>query len=196
MGSTDSDRIPAETVDTSLLAECVELPFSKLSSTNRLLKAPMTEDMSTWDQHNLEKRGIPTEQLIRVYEEWGKGGYGIIISELLLEKGFSMVLRKLSTAGNTMVTPIDLQAAGYSIIYKPFETPERLEAFSKLAAAAKRHGSLAYVQLSHGGRQTSEFLNPHPVSASDVQLEPRHGRTFGKPTPLTKEGIDELVEQV
>lgn len=45
-----------------------------------------------------------------------------------------------------MVTPIDLEAPGNMIIYEPLETPERLEAFSRIASAAKAHGSLAIVQ--------------------------------------------------
>ena len=95
-----------------------------------------------------------------------------------------------------MVTPNDLEAPGNMIIYEPYETPERLEAFSRVAKAAKAHGSLAVVQLSHAGRQVYEFVNPNPVSASDVQLKPSAGVTFGKPTALTKEGIKIIINQV
>ena len=100
------------------------------------------------------------------------------------------------TAGNAMITPLDLEAPGNMIMYEPFETPERLEAFARVAKAAKAHGSLAIVQVSHSGRQVSELVNPNPVSASDVQLGPAMGMTFGKPTPLTKEGIKDIVNKV
>lgn len=83
------------------------------------------------------------------------------------------------------------------IIYEPFETPERVEAFSRVAAAGKADGSLIMPQLSHAGRQVAEFVNPHPVSASDVQLTGNpFGMSFGKPTPLTKEGIKDVVNKV
>lgn len=82
------------------------------------------------------------------------------------------------------------------IMYEPYETPERLEAFSRIATATKAHGSLAIVQLSHAGRQVMEAINPNPVSASDVHLPPSFGYTFGKPTVLTKEGIKEVVNKV
>lgn len=94
-----------------------------------------------------------------------------------------------------MVTPIDLEAPGNMIMYEPFETPERLEAFSRIATAAKAHGALAIVQLSHAGRQVMEAINPNPVSASDVQLEPTFGMTYGKPTALTKDGIKDVINK-
>ena len=99
-------------------------------------------------------------------------------------------------AGNVLVTPLDLEAPGNMIMYEPFETPERLEAFARVAKAAKAHGSLAIIQVSHSGRQVNELINPDPVSASDVQLGPAMGMTFGKPTPLTKEGIKDVVNKV
>ncbi|EJC99147.1 NADH oxidase [Fomitiporia mediterranea MF3/22] len=173
----DSERFPANVVDTRILADHVTLPFSKLTLPSRFVKAAMTEELSSWDQARLEKRGIPTDELIRVYEEWGKGGYGMIIT------------------GNAMITPVDLQNPGNAIVYKPFESPERLSAFRRWAEAGKRHGALMIMQINHCGRQTSDSLNPNPVSASDVQLERRVGTGFGKPRPLTKGDIDEIVEQ-
>ncbi len=95
-----------------------------------------------------------------------------------------------------MVHPEHLEAAGNAVIYKPFETPERVEAFTRLAKAGKADGSLFMLQISHAGRQVSKLINPNPVSASDVQLVVPDGRPFGKPTPLTKEGIDEVIDQV
>ena len=83
------------------------------------------------------------------------------------------------------------------VLNEKLETPERLEAFRRLAEAAKSHGSLVYAQLSHGGRQVQESLNPHPVSASDVQLISKiPGFSHGPPTALTKEGIKEVINQV
>ena len=81
MGLTvDAERYPSSSADTGILAEKTVLPFSGLTVPSRLVKAPMAEDLSSWDQANIERSGIPSDQLIRVYEEWGKGGYGMLIS--------------------------------------------------------------------------------------------------------------------
>jgi 2,4-dienoyl-CoA reductase-like NADH-dependent reductase (Old Yellow Enzyme family) len=95
-----------------------------------------------------------------------------------------------------MVNPIDLEAAGNTIIYRPFETPARLDAFRRLSEAIKTHGSLAIMQISHGGRQTPKWINPNPISASDEQLQDVFGRSFGKPRAMTKEDIKEVIDQV
>jgi 2,4-dienoyl-CoA reductase-like NADH-dependent reductase (Old Yellow Enzyme family) len=71
----------------------------------------------------------------------------------------------------------------------------RVDAFRKVADAAKAHGSLFIAQLSHPGRQGSASLNPKPVSASDVQLEiVWAGNWFAKPRALTVPEIKDMVE--
>jgi len=79
--SSKQPRVQSEIVDTTILGDSIKLPTSGLVAKSRFLKAAMTERFASWDQHSLEKRGIPSEQLIKVYEEWGKGGFGIIVSE-------------------------------------------------------------------------------------------------------------------
>jgi 2,4-dienoyl-CoA reductase-like NADH-dependent reductase (Old Yellow Enzyme family) len=72
----------------------------------------------------------------------------------------------------------------------------RVEAFREVAEATKRHGSLLVAQLSHPGRQGSAALNPHPVSASDVQLKISWaGNSFAKPRALTVEEIKDIVRE-
>jgi 2,4-dienoyl-CoA reductase-like NADH-dependent reductase (Old Yellow Enzyme family) len=161
----------------TVLGEKVHLPFSGRDAPSRFMKGAMTERLSSWDQRDISKRGIPSKGLIKVYEEWGKGGYGIILS------------------GNTMINPIDLEAPGNPIISKDLDTPERAAAFEEMAKVSKAHGSLYITQLSHGGRQVANIVNKHPVSASDVKLEDRMGMTFEKPTPLTIDGIKDVIDQ-
>ena len=48
-------------------------------------------------------------------------------------------------------------------------------AFKPVIAAAQAHGSLVIGQLTQGGRQVSEDVNPHPVSSSDIQNPPSMG---------------------
>jgi len=174
---SERSRIQSEVVDQKILGDNIKLPASGLVAPSRFMKAAMTERLSSWDQHNLEKRGIPSDVLIKAYEEWGKGGFGIILT------------------GNTMVNPVDIEAPGNPIIHKPFETPERIDAFRRQAEAAKAHGSLVYVQLSHAGRQAGKHLQPNPISASDVQLEDAIGMSFAKPRPMTLQDIDDVVDQ-
>ncbi|CUA78306.1 12-oxophytodienoate reductase 3 [Rhizoctonia solani] len=137
----------------------------------------MSERMASWDQQDLSKRGIPSDNLVALYERWGKAGYGIILT------------------GNVMLHPAQLEAPGNPILYAPHETPERMEQFRKMAAAGKAHGSLTMMQVSHPGRQVAAFVNPNPVGASEIQLDDRMGMSFGKPTPLDKSGIHEIVNQ-
>jgi hypothetical protein len=44
------------------------------------MKAAMTERLCSWDPQNLQKRGIPTPNLLRVYEKWGEGEFGVILT--------------------------------------------------------------------------------------------------------------------
>ena len=87
-----------------------------------------------------------------------------------------------------------LEAYGNPIL--PDDHDGRVAAYADVVKASKAHGSLIVAQLSHPGRQGSKFLNPNPVSASDVHLTIKWaGNEFAKPTPLTKDGIREIVQQ-
>jgi 2,4-dienoyl-CoA reductase-like NADH-dependent reductase (Old Yellow Enzyme family) len=163
------------TIDTSILAKPIQLPFSKKEIKYRTLKAPMTERLSTWDEEDLSKRGRPTDELVRLYETWAKGNLGVIVT------------------GNVMVDAGHLEAKNNAIINK---TDMYLPDFARVAKAIKTNGSLAIIQLSHAGRQVSSDIQKHPVSSSDIKCEDTTmGMTFEKPTPLTKEGIKEVVDR-
>lgn len=70
-----------------------------------------------------------------------------------------------------------------------------VEAFAPAVKAAKSRGALFLPQLQFPGRQVPEFLNLAPKSSSEQQLEPCLGKTYGKPTPLTKDEIRDLVRR-
>ncbi|KAF3766862.1 FMN-linked oxidoreductase [Cryphonectria parasitica EP155] len=171
-------RFEAEDVDPSPLGQPLKFEFSGHTAKNRFMKAAMTERLSTWDPVNIEKRGVPKPELINVYRRWGEGGYGVILS------------------GNVMIEYDHLEAPGNPII--PYGAPfegERFEAFRELAAAGKKEGSLFLAQVSHPGRQVVEAVQPHPISASDVQLEGEvMGMTFAKPRAMEKKDIERVVE--
>ena len=138
----------------------------------------MTERISSWDPKDFSKRGVPSENLINVYKRWGEGQLGTILT------------------GNIMIEFDQLEAAGNAII-TPEDEPkgERFEAFKKLAAESKAHGSLIIGQVSHPGRQTPNDIQSVPVSASDVQLEGNvMGKTFAKPHSASEEEIERIIQ--
>lgn len=71
-------RYESKPVDQKVLGDSITLPFSGLVAPSRFLKGAMTERLSSWDQHDLSKRGVPSENLIKVYEAWGRGQFGIM----------------------------------------------------------------------------------------------------------------------
>ncbi len=138
----------------------------------------MTERLSSWDPNDFSKRGTPSDELINVYKRWGEGQFGTILT------------------GNIMIEFDQLEAAGNPIIPSN-EEPKgpRFEAFKKLAAESKAHGSLCIGQVSHPGRQVSDTIQKNPVSASDVQLEGNiMGLTFAKPHPASSEEVEHIIE--
>ncbi|PWN41928.1 NADH oxidase [Ceraceosorus guamensis] len=164
--------------DAQVLGQEVKLPFSGRVAPSRFMKGAMTERLSSWDQHRPEARGIPSDGLVKVYEEWGNGGFGIVLS------------------GNTIVDPVNLEAPGNAIIHEGLDKPEEREKqFRRLFKAGKGAAgkSLFVVQLSHGGRQVADALTKNPVSASDIPCPPTMGYNFAKPTPLDEDGIKKVV---
>ncbi|KIX97051.1 uncharacterized protein Z520_07165 [Fonsecaea multimorphosa CBS 102226] len=174
-----SDRFPSEIKDASPLGQPLKFEFSGKTAPNRFLKAAMTERLSSWDPVNKEKRGVPSKELIRVYQRWGEGGLGLILT------------------GNIMVDYTSLEAPGNPIIPpgSPFEGT-RFEAFKELASQAKAHGSLVVGQVSHPGRQVEARLEPHPISASDIQLEGDiMGMRFAKPHAASLDDIKDIINR-
>lgn len=171
-------RYESDNVSPAHLGKPLEFPSSGKTAPNRFLKAAMTERISSWDPKNFSKRGIPSDNLINVYKRWGEGQLGTILT------------------GNVMIEYDQLEAAGNPIIPRTEEPKgERFEAFKKLAAESKAHGSLCIGQVSHPGRQVADNIQPDPVSASDVQLEGNvMGMTFAKPHPASSEEIERIIE--
>jgi len=172
-------RYPSDIKDASPLGQPLHFEFSGKTAPNRFLKGAMTERISSWDAHNLEARGIPSKNLINVYKRWGEGALGLILT------------------GNIMMDYNQLEAPGNPII--PLEAKmegERFEAFKEMAEQGKKHGCLMVGQVSHPGRQVEQRVNPHPMSASDVQLEGEvMGMRFAKPRAMTEEDIKDVINR-
>ena len=166
-------RYAGESVDPSPLGQPLDFAFSGRTAPNRFLKGAMSERLASFSPDDTETRGIPSPELINLYEHWGEGAIG------------------LSLTGNVMIAPDQLEAPGNTVI--PQDAPfsgTRFERFSELAAKAKKHGSLIVAQVSHPGRQTSAMVQPAPISASDVPLSGSPlGIPFAPPRAAAKEDI-------
>ncbi|UTW54699.1 NADH:flavin oxidoreductase/NADH oxidase family protein [Kordiimonas sp. SCSIO 12610] len=152
---------------TSILGQPLTLPCGAVLN-NRLAKAAMTEGLATPD-------GRPTEALERLYGIWSDGGAGVLIS------------------GNIIIDKDHLERPG-NVVIDRVPDEDMAERLKKWATAATRNGNHFWAQISHGGRQTQKLVNPTPKSASDVKLALPGGQ-FGKPVPLSKDEIAELVNK-
>lgn len=162
--------------DPAVLGQSVTFPFSEKVAKNSVLKSAMSERLATFSPGDPKERGQPTEELIRLYETWATGGIGIIIT------------------GNIQIKKDHLEATGNAIIDKDLPS-DYLEYYRTLARAAKTCGSLVLGQLSHPGRQASLTIQSYPESASDIEHPSMAGVLFARPTPLTKEGIRDVVQR-
>ncbi|KAM3072205.1 hypothetical protein ACMFMG_008664 [Clarireedia jacksonii] len=172
------ERYQSDSSDASPLGKPLKFEFSGREAKNRFLKGAMAERMSSWDPKDFKARGIPSKELINVYKRWGEGEFGQILT------------------GNVMIEYDQLEAMGNPIIPRDadFSGP-RFEAFKEMAAAGKAHGSLMVAQVSHPGRQCEEKIQPHPISASDIQLTAdATGMKFAKPRAATQEDINQVIE--
>jgi len=149
------------------LAEPVTLPCGAILP-NRLSKAAMTEGLATPD-------GRPTAALEQLYGIWSDGGCGMLLS------------------GNIIIDKDHLERPG-NVVIESAPDADMAARLASWAKAATRNGNHFWAQISHGGRQTQKLVNPNPKSASDVTLALPGGQ-FGKPTPLTKDEIADLVER-
>ncbi|VDM55437.1 unnamed protein product [Angiostrongylus costaricensis] len=171
-------RIHAEKCDITTLGQQIKFPNGRTAQ-NRFLKAALTERISSWDPKDLTKRGIPSRSIINLYDKWGHGRFGMILT------------------GNVCVDPNNLESAGNAVFCKENDSAELRKVCLEWSKVMRQDGALAVAQLSHAGRQTPETVNPHPFSCSDVQLmAKRRFMGFGKPIALTEEQIKtEVVDR-
>uniref|UniRef100_A0A915B0C1 NADH:flavin oxidoreductase/NADH oxidase N-terminal domain-containing protein n=1 Tax=Parascaris univalens TaxID=6257 RepID=A0A915B0C1_PARUN len=136
LGPPNSDRrYPSQFVPIELLQQPIDFPVAEnISATNKIIKAPMTEMIATYNSNESSKNGLPTEALFNLYKKWNDGGAAILVT------------------GSTMITAEDLEGMGNMIIAKEVDTVERRRLFKQLAAIA-RNGTLIFAQLLHPGRQ-------------------------------------------
>ena len=136
----------------------------------------MTERLCYWpkDDSPISDRGVPTEAYTHLYRRWGEGEIGMIVM------------------GNMMVAYDAVEAFGNPILCDDHDG--RVAKYRRVVDVSKAHGSLVVAQISHPGRQGNRFLNPHPISASDVHLKIKWaGNEFAPPRPMSVDEIKAMV---
>ncbi|MBK8234936.1 MAG: NADH:flavin oxidoreductase/NADH oxidase family protein [Deltaproteobacteria bacterium] len=148
----------------SILARPLTLPCGA-QLRNRLAKAAMSEAIADAD-------GGPSERLVRLYERWGRGGAGMLLT------GNVIVDRGGRTEPANVVVHDDRHLAG----------------LRRWADAAQAHGAALWMQISHAGRQSSRGVTREPVAPSAVKLRGMPGM-FAPPRALAADEIETLVER-
>lgn len=151
----------------SALSAPLSLPCGA-SISNRLAKAAMTEGLA-------DPAGRPTAELARLYDVWGAGGCGLLVS------------------GNVIIDRAHLERPGNVICEAGFaDDVEAMAAMRRWTAAATANGSHFWAQISHAGRQTQVKVNPHPKAPSAVKLGLPGGQ-FGEPVAMDEHDIAAVI---
>ncbi len=115
-------------------------------------------------------RNDPNERHVRLYAANAQGGAGLILT------------------GNAMVDRNHLERAR-NVVIDSMTDEIALRRWAQSAA-----GAPTLVQLSHPGRQTNRFVQPHPVAPSDGPAVPIAG-LFARPRALTIPEIEEIRDR-
>jgi len=112
----------------------------------------------------------PGERHARLYAANARGGAGLVLT------------------GNAMVDRNHLERAR-NVVIDALTDERALRRWAESAA-----GAPTLVQLSHPGRQTNRFVQPHPVAPSDGPAVALAG-LFGRPRALTVAEIEEIRDR-
>jgi 2,4-dienoyl-CoA reductase-like NADH-dependent reductase (Old Yellow Enzyme family) len=131
---------------------------------NRLVKAAMSETLAELGS------GAPTEELVRLYARWGKGGAAALIT------------------GNVMIDRDATGEPGQVVV----EDDRHLAMLRRWAEAGRAGGSKLWMQLNHAGRQTPRRLSRDPVAPSAVPMRGFFG-AFKTPRALEGQEIERVI---
>ncbi|PWY80731.1 FMN binding oxidoreductase [Aspergillus sclerotioniger CBS 115572] len=166
---------------TSIISQNLTLKCG-LQLENRLVKAAMAEHMA-------DGNSLPTELHDRAYAEWGRGGWGMLLT------------------GNVQVDRMYLGGAGDNTVNPAIED-ELIRRWKSWAAASTSHGTPTVMQISHPGRQSplgagARCMFAKNVSPSAIPLDLGSGLmakltsavVFGTPREMTQNDIDHVIQQ-
>ncbi len=129
---------------------------------NRFFKSAMEEQLA--------KHNRPTEQLVRLYDTWAKGGAGVLVT------------------GNVMVAD-NGKGSINDVVLTDDRSMDTLKAWAK---AGRQNDTLLIMQINHAGKQSPKVLSPTPVAPSAVALQGMEG-FINPPRELAAGEIEELV---
>ncbi|MCA0176510.1 MAG: NADH:flavin oxidoreductase/NADH oxidase family protein [Proteobacteria bacterium] len=109
---------------------------------NRLGKAAMEENMADADH-------APSDELIRLYGAWARGGVGLMLT------------------GNVMVDGRAMTGPGGVVL----ESDSHLDRFRRWAQVARSGGAQVWMQINHPGRQMPAALGQRTWAPSAVALD-------------------------
>lgn len=151
-------------MSSTVLAQPLTLP-SGLVLPNRLAKAATSERLA-------DPGGAPSGGLVRLYERWGAGGAGLLVT------------------GNVIVDPGALEARGNVVV----EDERHLAALRAWTARAQSGGARLVMQLGHAGRQSPRRVSRDPVAPSAVPMKGMLGLA-APPRALEEAEIVAIVER-
>lgn len=147
---------------------CKPLDICGLTLRNRMCSAPMGAT-------DIDKDGTPGPRTLGFYEARAKGGAAIVtVSELVVHP----------------------QTDGSQMLHLSLQTPGQLAAFTYVADAIARHGSIPSIELSHSGQYAGTYMVDKDAKGELCQYGASDGvRPDGiKVKALTVEQIDSIVE--
>ncbi|MEJ5357721.1 MAG: FAD-dependent oxidoreductase [Desulfobacterales bacterium] len=145
--------------------ECLFSPFRL-----KQLEIPNRIVMPALASFLIEPDGTITEKTVEHYRRRASGGPGMIIVEACA------------------VSPEGVVSAHQARIYED----RFVEGLARIAEAIRAEGVVPAVQIHHGGRQTSaKVIGRKPLAPSPIPCPSIKGEV----EPLTREGIQELVDQ-
>src|SRR5260221_3023300 len=152
---------------TNPLGRPLDLPCGATLS-NRLAKAAMSEGLAASGNHS-------PPRLETLYRRWAGSGVGLLLS------------------GNIQVDRWHLERPNNVVI----DDDSGRTQLATLAEAGTSQGAHFWAQLSHTGRQVSSYINPAPLSCSDVEIDVirNAGFNFAKPKPMTEAEIGHAIDQ-
>ena len=139
----------------------IELPCG-VTLRNRLAKSAMSENIA------LDNR--PHEKLWHLYDVWGQGDLGLVIT------------------GNIMVDGDELGEPNNVVL----EENSDLDHFREWTSRAKRNGAAIWAQINHPGRQAPAMLSRVTVAPSAVKLKIGN-MAFRTPHALNTDEIRQII---
>ncbi|WP_100404346.1 NADH:flavin oxidoreductase/NADH oxidase family protein [Bacillus solitudinis] len=148
------------------IAQSFVLKNKNIIFKNRIVKSAMSEGLAS-------KRHLPTINLFRLYEEWAKGGAGLIIT------------------GNVMVDDKALGEPRNIVL----ENDKNLELFKKWAEAGTKNSTHLWMQINHPGKQVLKGVVKEALAPSAIPFDSELQRFFPMCRALSHKEIKEIIQR-